>query len=166
MFLFKTNSPDETFKLGKQVAGLVSGGDTICLAGNLGAGKTVFVQGIASNLNIEDNVTSPTFNILNLYQGNLTVYHFDLYRLECSSQLDDIGFYEYTADHDALAVIEWPDKFPEELPDEYLWIEIKPGTNSDERLFLFKPKGKRYQQLCEELKLTHDSFFRYSDPSV
>ncbi|MGI6091922.1 MAG: tRNA (adenosine(37)-N6)-threonylcarbamoyltransferase complex ATPase subunit type 1 TsaE [Veillonellaceae bacterium] len=166
MYIFKTKSPEETFKLGAQLAKFLADGDIICLAGNLGAGKTVFVQGIASSLNIEETVTSPTFNILNIYEGSLSVYHFDLYRLDYAGQLLDIGFYEYTAGRNGLAIIEWPNKFPDELPENYLWLDIKPGDNDNERLISFKPLGQRYQQLCEELKLIDDSFFRYSDPSV
>lgn len=166
MYVFATKSPGETFAMGVQLAKLVGVGDIICLAGNLGAGKTVFVQGMASALNIEDVVTSPTFTILNIYEANLPVYHFDLYRLDDSSQLPDVGFYEYTAGDSGVAIIEWPDKFPEELPDDYLWIDIKPGDSSNERLLVFKPQGRRYEQLCEELKSIDDSFYRYSDPSI
>lgn len=166
MYVFATKSPDETFTVGAQLAKLVGVGDIICLAGNLGAGKTVFVQGMASSLNIEETVTSPTFNILNVYAASFPVYHFDLYRLDDSSQLLDVGFYEYTAGDSGVAIIEWPDKFPEELPDDYLWIDIKPGENSNERLLVFTPRGRRYEHLCEELKLVDDSFFRYSDPSL
>lgn len=166
MYIFKTQSPEETFTLGAKLAKLLADGDVICLAGDLGAGKTVFVQGIASSLNVEDNVTSPTFNILNVYEGDVSVYHFDLYRLDHVSQLLDVGFYEYTAGNSGLAIIEWPDKFPDELPDNYLWLAIKPGDEENERLIACKPQGQRYQQLCEELKILDDSFFRYSDPSV
>lgn len=151
MYEFKTQSPDETYGLGVKVANLLQEGDIICLAGNLGAGKTVFVQGMASALDVEDIVTSPTFNILNVYEGRFPVYHFDLYRLDHSSELTDVGFYEYTSGNDGVAIIEWPDKFPEELPDNYLWIDIKHGDIDSERLLVFRPQGARYVQLCEEI---------------
>lgn len=152
MYIFKTNSADETYVFGQQLARLMVIGDVICLTGDLGAGKTVFVQGIADGLGVSEPVTSPTFNILNVYEAKFPVYHFDLYRLEHPGELDNIGFYEYASGDDGLAIIEWPDKFPEELPDEYLWIDIKKGNSADERLLYFKPRGVRYEQFCKELK--------------
>lgn len=166
MYIFKTKSANETFSLGAEVAKRVTEGDVICLAGNLGVGKTVFVQGMASSLEILDPVTSPTFNLLNVYEARFPVYHFDLYRLDHTAELADVGFYEYAYHDGGLSIIEWPDKFPDELPDYYLWIEIKIGEHYDERVLSFRPKGTRYEKLCEELKLINDSSFRYSDPSV
>jgi tRNA threonylcarbamoyladenosine biosynthesis protein TsaE len=152
MLVFKTTSPDETFCFGQQLSKLVSAGYVLCLAGDLGAGKTLLVQGLANGLEIAEKVTSPTFTILQVYEAALPLYHFDLYRLEHPAELQDIGFEEYIAS-DGVVVIEWPDKFPEELPDEYLWIEIKLGAMETERLLTISAQGNRYQRLCEELKI-------------
>lgn len=152
MDVFETSSPDETFLFGQQLAKLISNGDVICLSGNLGAGKTVFVKGVADGLASDDVVTSPTFTIIHVYEGRLPIYHFDLYRLDHQWELADVGFYEYASGENGLAIIEWPEKFPEELPDEYLWIDIKEGNSAEERLLYLKPRGVRYEKLCEELK--------------
>ena len=126
-------------------------GHVICLAGDLGAGKTLLVQGLSTALGIEDIVSSPTFTILNVYESMFPIYHFDLYRLNYAEELFDIGFYEYT-EGNGLSIIEWPDKFPEELPEEYLWIDIKTTDHVNERIFQVNARGRRYEQICEELK--------------
>jgi len=151
MFMLKTTSPEQTFAVGQYVAQCIKPGQVICLAGDLGAGKTLLVQGLAKSLGIEDTVNSPTFTILNVYEAAFPIYHFDLYRLEYAEELFDIGFYEYT-EADGLSIIEWPDKFPEELPDEYLWIDIKTSENINERIFYLRAHGSVYEQVCEELK--------------
>ena len=146
---FISHSAEQTTTLGRQLAKLLQPGDVLCLSGDLGAGKTLLVQGITAGLALADQATSPTFTILNVYDGPTPVYHFDLYRLEWPWQLDDIGFAEFT-DTDGIAIIEWPDKFPDHMPREALRIEI---TKADEnvRLFSITAHGSRYQQLQEEL---------------
>ncbi|MDF2633627.1 MAG: putative protein family ATPase [Pelosinus sp.] len=158
MLEFKTASPEETFTLGKCLAPILSAGQVVCLIGDLGAGKTLLVQGLAEGLGIADSVHSPTFTILNVYEASFPIYHFDLYRLENAAELFDIGFYEYTQ-AGGLSIIEWADKFPEELPDEYLWIEIrsdfgKNGGKVNERVIKISAFGIAYERLCEELKQT------------
>lgn len=153
MLDFKTSSPEETFAFGQCLAKVLGSGQVVCLAGDLGAGKTLLVQGLAKALGIEDRITSPTFTILNVYEANFPVYHFDLYRLEYAEELFDIGFYEYTQAQ-GLSIIEWPDKFPSELPDEYLWIDIQSSENLNERILHVRPCGNPYEQICEELKQT------------
>lgn len=156
MLNFKTTSPEETFSFGKCLGGILSAGQTVCLVGDLGAGKTLLVQGLAEGLGIGESVHSPTFTILNVYEGKFPVYHFDLYRLEDAAELFDIGFYEYT-EADGLSIIEWADKFPGALPDEYLWIEIRTALQddvpkADERVLEIRALGAVYESLCEELK--------------
>lgn len=167
MLVYKTQSPEETFLFGKKLAGFLKPGDVLCLKGDLGAGKTLFTQGLAKGLGYQDEVTSPTFAIMNVYEASMPLYHFDLYRLDYAEQLYDIGFEEYTAKNSpGAAIIEWPDKFPEYLPEEYLWLELRPGQHERERLLHIKPYGLYYQKLCEELKAVADTCFRYSDPSI
>ena len=96
----------ETVALGKDLGSRLKGGETILLNGNLGAGKTTFTKGIALALGITEPITSPTFTILNEYEGNLNLYHFDMYRLG-KGEDEDLGFYEYYDNIDAVCVVEW-----------------------------------------------------------
>ena len=146
--MFLTAGPDQTLVFGREMGRLLRPGDVLCLRGDLGAGKTLLVQGIAAGLGIKGNVTSPTFTILNVYEGPVPLHHFDLYRLDTAEQLDDIGFDEYTSH--GITIIEWSDKFPDRMPDEVLMIEITKAGDND-RLFSITPAGQRYTELCEEL---------------
>ena len=121
----KTTSSEATKQLAATLAPYLQAGDVIVLSGDLGAGKTQFVQGVAAGLGVRDQVTSPTFNILLTYPaGSLPLYHFDLYRLEEADELEDIGYYE-TIDGDGASFVEWGEKFPEALPYGYLEISIR-----------------------------------------
>lgn len=143
----KTSSVETTKQLGSTLAPYLRAGDVIVLNGDLGAGKTHFVQGVAHRLGIRDVVTSPTFNILRCYQGveGVPLYHFDLYRLDSSDELEDIGYYE-TIDGDGASFIEWGEKFPEKLPYSYLQITL---TVNDEGIRTVKAHayGDRARQL-------------------
>jgi tRNA threonylcarbamoyladenosine biosynthesis protein TsaE len=101
--------------------------------GTLGAGKTTFIQGFAKGLGVgvDDYVRSPTFALVHVYHGRVSLYHFDLYRLSSCDEVQDIGFEEYL-DADGVVIIEWPDKFPEILPPIRLEISIRIG-DSDRR---------------------------------
>ncbi|WP_425060263.1 tRNA threonylcarbamoyladenosine biosynthesis protein TsaE [Sporomusa carbonis] len=171
MLVFKTASPDETYELGQEVARVLKPGDVLCLSGNLGTGKTLLTQGIAAGLNVTDAVASPTFTVLNVYQGmadggqELSIYHFDLYRLEHPAELADIGFDHYIG-AGGVAIIEWPEKFLEFLPEERLWLTLKPGDSPSERVICLKDEGARYREICEELKQFAHSCYRYSNPCV
>ncbi len=145
-----STAPEQSFSFGRQLGQLLQEGSVICLIGNLGAGKTLLVQGIAQGLGLNEEITSPTFTVMNVYEGTIPVYHFDLYRLESPEQLVDIGFDEYT-NAGGIAIIEWPDKFPGFMPDSYLRIElIKTGDN--DRLIKVSPQGAHHHLLYEELK--------------
>jgi tRNA threonylcarbamoyladenosine biosynthesis protein TsaE len=150
--LFTTNNPGETFQFGEKLAKGLVAGDAICLSGDLGAGKTLFVQGIAAGLGVAEGVTSPTFTILQIYDtGRVPIHHFDLYRLDVADQLLDIGFEEYVSS-DSVALIEWADKFTTQMPAECLWIELRKGSAAQERVIAISPCGARYRELCEELE--------------
>ena len=134
MLTVKTKAPEETEKLAGQIANIVYEGLVICLDGDLGAGKTLFVRSLAKALGVEGEVTSPTFNLMNIYdtdRKNFKIYHFDLYRLETSEELEEIGFYEYAEEPEGMVVIEWSDKFPDDIPDDILHIEISRGEKDD-----------------------------------
>lgn len=125
----QTTSTEATKQLAATLAPYLRAGDVIVLNGDLGAGKTQFVQGVASGLGIGGPVTSPTFNILLSYvDGKLPLFHFDLYRLDTSDQLEDIGYYE-TVDGPGATFIEWGEKFPDALPYGYLEIDITVNSN-------------------------------------
>lgn len=139
-------SPEATKQLAATLAPLLRAGDVILLSGDLGAGKTQFVQGVAAKLGVTGAVTSPTFNIMISYeQATLPLYHFDLYRLESSEELEDIGYFE-TLDGPGASFVEWGDKFPDEMPYEYLDVRI--AVNSDEtRTFIMHAVGDRPRRL-------------------
>jgi tRNA threonylcarbamoyladenosine biosynthesis protein TsaE len=149
MFSLQSFSEQDTTKIAALLAPLLKDGDVIALMGDLGAGKTFFSQQLVQALGIEEDVTSPTFTLLQIYDGKIPVHHFDLYRLEDARELDEIGFYEYTSY--GISLIEWADKFGTELPDEYLSLTMKCGSEILERLLVFEPHGRRYEAICEEL---------------
>ena len=145
--VFKTTSIEETHALGKSIGELAEEGFVILLDGDLGAGKTTFTQGIAKGLDIDANVTSPTFTIQKIYKGRLNLYHFDAYRLEGISQ--DLGFEEYIGD-DGVVVIEWSKFISELIPEEYLSISIS-LLDEDSREFKISAKGKKYEEVIDKL---------------
>lgn len=119
-----TNTVSSTKQLASTLAAYVSPGDVIMLTGNLGAGKTHFVKGLAEGLGINIDITSPTFSIYTPYQsGRIPLLHFDLYRLDSPEQLEDIDFYGAVEDF-GVSCIEWGEKFPNEMPQNYLEIVI------------------------------------------
>lgn len=117
-------SVDETIELGRQLSACLQPDDVVLLSGDLGAGKTQLSKGVAAGLGVSTDVTSPTFNILIEYEGSgLTLYHFDLYRLEDAEELEDIDFYG-VLESGGVSLVEWGDKFPDAMPDEYLDVRI------------------------------------------
>lgn len=106
-----TTSNQETADYGQKLASTLTGGDILCLYGDLGAGKTTLVKGIARGLGIKDNITSPTFTLMNFYKGtNTTLIHIDTYRLKNEQELVEIGALDYIGQPDTIAIIEWPEK--------------------------------------------------------
>ena len=147
-----THSPEETEALGAEYAKSLKAGDVVAFSGDLGAGKTLFVQSLAHTLGVEGEVTSPTFNLMNVYEGICPIYHFDLYRLETEEELEDIGFYEYTEDPEGIVVIEWSDKFPQCMPEERVVVRIEKSDDGDGRHITFASVGERYQEFIKELE--------------
>ncbi|MBP3691542.1 MAG: tRNA (adenosine(37)-N6)-threonylcarbamoyltransferase complex ATPase subunit type 1 TsaE [Schwartzia sp.] len=136
-FTVVTHSPEETKALAERLGTAVEAGTVLCLVGDLGAGKTLFTQGFARGLEVAGEVTSPTFALMNQYNGRLPVTHFDLYRLEREEELDEIGFYEYAEDDRGVVLIEWADKFLDALPEPYIRLEIERGEKENERRLAF-----------------------------
>lgn len=142
-----TCSSEETKELASKLATFLSSGSLITLSGQLGAGKTTFTQGLALGLNIKKHVTSPTFTLLKIYDGDLPLYHIDAYRLEGIDQ--DLGFDEYI-EGDGVCVIEWSNFIENILPKECLNIEFNILENDDRRL-TFKANGQRYERILDKL---------------
>ncbi len=132
-----THAPQETAALAERLGAAAATGTVLCLVGDLGAGKTLFTQGFARGLGVTEEVTSPTFALMNQYCGRLPVTHFDLYRLEREEELDEIGFYEFAEPSGGVVLIEWADKFPDALPKPHIRLEIERGDTEDERRLMF-----------------------------
>ena len=117
----------------------------ICLDGELGSGKTVFTKGIANALGIDETITSPTFTIIKEYQGELPLYHMDVYRLD--GETDGVGIEEYFTKN-GVVVFEWSETIKDLLPQERLDIKFK-VLDENKRLLIFQPHGRKYEELCE-----------------
>lgn len=104
--IYTSKCPEDTMNIANKLAKSFKGGEILILNGELGAGKTTFTKGIAQGLNVDDIITSPTFTIMNEYRGRLNLYHYDMYRVEDLSELDELGIDEYLY-ADGVAVIEW-----------------------------------------------------------
>lgn len=153
---YLVKSVEDTQKLAKFLAKFLEEEDVILLDGDLGAGKTTFTQSLAKALGIEEVVNSPTFSIVNEYEFNKGVlYHFDLYRIEEAEELFDIGFEEYFL-KEGIIIIEWAEKFINEIPQPWLKIYI---TKEDEnsRIFQITGIGNKWEMFIEELKKYADS---------
>ena len=123
--IFESNSAKDTFAFGQKLGREAVPGEIICLDGDLGVGKTVFTQGFAAGLGIDDYVNSPTFNIVKEYEGGrLPLYHFDVYRIGDPSDMEEIGYEDYFYGQ-GVSIIEWPGQIEELLPKEARWVRIR-----------------------------------------
>jgi tRNA threonylcarbamoyladenosine biosynthesis protein TsaE len=145
-----TRSVAETEALGAELAAHLAPGDFIALSGELGAGKTCFVRGVACGLAVDPGlyVTSPTYTLLNIYRGRIPLYHFDLYRLG-DGEVADLGFEEYFYG-DGVCLVEWAERLGADMPEERLEIAFCHAEN-DSRCVQFLPVGGRYEQILREL---------------
>jgi tRNA threonylcarbamoyladenosine biosynthesis protein TsaE len=143
LLVYSSSAPETTQSVASALCGKLIVGDVVLLYGDLGAGKTEFVKGLAAGLGVAEPVTSPTFALLNVYQGRMPLYHFDLYRLDRLEELDGIGFNEFIGG-DGLAVIEWPDRFAAALPEEFVKVIIRAGETVTQRVIEIVPTGVRY----------------------
>lgn len=121
-----TNSEEETLRLAKSTARKFKGKEVVLLTGELGAGKTIFAKGIAAGLGLKEHhlVCSPSFTILNIYEARFPIYHFDLYRLEKSAEIQDLGWEDYL--DRGVVIVEWGERIPFD-PDEAIRVNIKKG---------------------------------------
>ena len=132
---FVTHSAAETIEVGKIIGSRLRGGDIIAFKGGLGAGKTTITHGIALGMGLRDDVSSPTFAIVNEYIGDkLSLCHFDMYRMS-ADELESIGFYDYLT-NDRVLAIEWSENIADELPDGIITIEILRTGEDDRRIIV------------------------------
>ena len=144
-----SSSPEDTRRLGERLGALIEAGDIVLLSGELGAGKTVFVQGIARGLGFDGSVSSKSFVLLGEYPGRLTLYHADLYRLEDPEQVQDLALDEISAG--GVLVVEWPERAGAGvLPEEHLRIEFEVMDENKRELRLY-PTGDRAKQIIAGL---------------
>lgn len=147
---YKYNSfnVEDTMELAQNIESEKFENMVICLYGELGSGKTVFVKGFAQALEIEENITSPTFNLIKEYEtGEMPLYHMDMYRLEGSA--DEIGIVDYF-NKGGITIIEWADMISETLPEERLDIKFK-IVDEDKRVLVLVPHGEKYESLCDSV---------------
>ena len=133
MFNVVTKSATETEALGQRIASVLKGREEIALFGDLGAGKTAFTRGVCKGLGINDGVSSPTFALVNAYQGKYPVYHFDMYRITSIDDLFAVGFYDYI--DTGILIIEWSENIESELEDDALRIRSQKSDDENERIF-------------------------------
>ena len=142
-----THSEEETIEIAENFESEKFPNMIICLNGELGSGKTVFTKGLAAALGIDDTITSPTFNIIKEYHdGEMPLYHMDIYRLE--GNIESTGILDYF-NLDGIVIIEWANMIEDYLPDERLDIYFK-VVEENRRIIKIIPHGKQYEDLCED----------------
>lgn len=125
MLTFKTNTPEETIELGRKIGRLLKKGDIIAMQGTLAAGKTTITKGIAESLGISDTITSPTFCLISEYEGNMPLYHMDVYRLEGTDDFENLGTDDMLYG-EGVSIIEWSEKIMDALPKKTIILKIEP----------------------------------------
>ena len=152
-FKYISNSENDTKKLAKVFAQMLKKGDILILSGELGSGKTKFTEGFLSYFNLENEISSPTFTIVNEYKkDNINIYHFDVYRLEDSSEFYEIGGEEYF--DNGICIIEWGELIRDVLQKDYIEIDFsREENNENSRILEIKSIGNKYDNLIDELKV-------------
>jgi tRNA threonylcarbamoyladenosine biosynthesis protein TsaE len=148
---FFSRSPSQTKRVGIRLGALIKAGDLICLSGDLGTGKTTLVQGIAQGWGSADQVTSPTFVLVNMYRklNGPNLYHLDAYRLQNSDEAVDLDL-DWMLETGAL-VIEWPERIERALPARRLWVDLS-WIDLEQRHLIFRPNGERNERLLSQFR--------------
>lgn len=157
-FLLEVSRPEQTMLCGEIMGGLIPRGSVVGLTGDLGAGKTVFAKGLARGMGIEEEPNSPTFVIMNCYEGSLPLFHFDVYRLSGGAEFEDTGYEEFFYG-DGISVVEWADKVRDVLPENAVIIDIQfpPQGGEESRTIKIAGKGKwllSFRNTAEQALLT------------
>ena len=139
---FVSHNTQETEQFGEEVAKSLRGGDVLAFTGSLGMGKTAFTRGLARGLGCRGRVTSPTFTIVNDYDGKTPLFHFDMYRLGSSDELFDIGWDDYLA-RGGVCAVEWSERVSDALPDDTIYVDIARGEE-DENMRTITVTGGRF----------------------
>jgi len=145
-----TNSEEQTVALGRRLGAVAMAGDVFLLSGELGTGKTCLVRGIAAGMGISDCASSPSFVIIRQYQGRLTLYHMDFYRLERAEEIADLGIDEYLYG-DGVCAVEWAERAAGLLPAEHLRLSLGYGAVEGQRDIVFSAAGSRYEAIIDRL---------------
>jgi len=145
-----SHSADQTRRLGARLAEWLAPGDVLLLRGHLGAGKTVFAQGVAAGLGIDEPVTSPTFTLIHEHHGRVPLYHVDLYRIGGDVEAGDLGLEDYLYG-DGVTLIEWAERAAGLVPPAHLAVALRPVAET-KRAIRFEPAGERYVRLLAEFK--------------
>ena len=151
-YIYNSKSENDTKKLAIKIASMLKKGDLIVLCGDLGSGKTKFTEGFLTYFGLENEISSPTFTIVNEYKkDNINIYHFDVYRLEDSSEFYAIGGDEYF--ENGICIIEWGELISDALPNEYIKIDFSRNeSNENERFLNIQSIGKKYDNSIDILK--------------
>ncbi|HQU37002.1 MAG TPA: tRNA (adenosine(37)-N6)-threonylcarbamoyltransferase complex ATPase subunit type 1 TsaE [Anaerolineales bacterium] len=147
----KSHSPEQTRQLGERLGRALQLGDMLCLQGELGAGKTTFVQGIAQGWGSLDSVSSPTFILVNMYRraDGSQLFHMDAYRLDSTGEAEELDLDSMLAE--GALIVEWPERMQSLIPDERLWVEFT-QSGEEEREMKFNARGKRYEALLDLIR--------------
>ena len=150
-FDFFSRSPEQTRRVGMRLGASLQPGDVICLQGDLGAGKTTFVQGLAQGWGSLDSVSSPTFILVNIYRraDGQQLFHMDAYRLDSAPEAEELDLDSMLAEGTLL--IEWPERMKSLIPRDRIWVNLE-YLAEEQREMRFKSKGKRYDALLDELR--------------
>jgi tRNA threonylcarbamoyladenosine biosynthesis protein TsaE len=148
---FFSRSPEQTRRIGMRLGGALRAGDLICLQGDLGAGKTTFVQGIAQGWGSMDSVSSPTFILVNMYRraDGSQLFHMDAYRLDSTPEAEELDLDSMLAE--SALIVEWPERMAGLIPAERLWVNLE-HIADEEREMKFNASGKRYDELLEVIR--------------
>ncbi|MGH2747238.1 MAG: tRNA (adenosine(37)-N6)-threonylcarbamoyltransferase complex ATPase subunit type 1 TsaE [Actinomycetota bacterium] len=163
-----THSPEETRILGASLAPGLVPGDVLSLSGDLGAGKTVFVQGVAGALGVHGKVTSPSFTIVHEYEGRYPIVHIDVYRLDSFQEVLDLGF-EELLDPSGILLVEWGVAVMPLLPSRYLEVEIRNPLESEtgmDRKIAFRPRGAEWSGKLDRMRTTADALLDAASPEL
>lgn len=148
---FRTNSPDETQQIASNLARFIKPGDVLAFYGDLASGKTTFIQGFGQQLNAIEPINSPTFTLINEYNGDIKIYHFDCYRLNSSDELFDIGYEEYFYG-DGVTVVEWAEKVEEVIPKDAFQLYFKHLFNAEESREITIECPEDREEICSSLQ--------------
>lgn len=148
---FFSRSPEQTRRLGARLGVLLQPGDIVCLSGELGTGKTTFVQGVAQGWGSYDRVSSPTFVLENIYRrpDGQTLHHLDAYRLDGALEAEELDVDTMT--QNGPLVIEWPERIRKVLPECCLWVDLR-WVADEQRGMIFTPHGPRYEKLTDQFR--------------